>query len=438
MGKSNNPAYKSEIETHPISRRNVIQAAGAGGAVSLAGCIGGNDSEGITVGFLGPLQLDAGVGGRRSAEIAVEELNEQGGILDQELELISADSNATPSDARTEAESLIFDEGIDVLFGGYVSEVALGIADTVANANVPWFVTGAGTPRLVTENHGEDYEKYKNIFRVMSGNSDLQAEAQADYAEFLANQHDIDSFAVVTENAAWTQSTADNMPSLLQDRGLNVAMEERVELDTTDFSPLLDSVEESGADVMIKEVGLMDVAGMLQTWGANEYPFAMEGLNLLSLGVEFWDDTNGNCEYETTGWFGGGGAVEITDKTGSFLDAYTSRHDSRPRVPVIMGLATYDAINLYAEVVETVGSADYEDNLDGMVEELQGINYTGVAGNIEFFPPDHQYPNDVMVGEDHLPFTMLQWQADDDGGTRQCVYPEQYITSEHVLPSWIN
>jgi branched-chain amino acid transport system substrate-binding protein len=368
------------------SRRNFIRTAGAGAAgVSLAGCIGGGGGgEGITIGFLGPLQLDVGVGGERSAQIAVDRINENGGILDQEVELVSADSGANPSDAQTEVQSLISDENIDFLAGVYVSEVALGIIDRVAEANVPWMVCGAGTPRVTTEHVAQDYERYKNVFRVMSGNSDLQAENQARYIEFLSEQHGWDSFAIIPENAAWTEPTSELLPGFLEERGIEVALHERIEVDTTDFTPILDSVEESGADAIFKQFALVDGAGMLQTWGANEYPFAQEGLSIPALGVEYWDDTNGNCLYESSGWFGGCGAVNVTDNTESFLDEYQERHDSRPRIPVIMGLGTYDAINIYKNGVEEAGTADFNNDLDGIVEALEQTDHTGVSGQIQF------------------------------------------------------
>jgi branched-chain amino acid transport system substrate-binding protein len=104
-----------------------------------------------------------------------------------------------------------------------------------------------------------------------------------------------------------------------------------------------------------------------------------------------------------------------------------------------MGLGTYDAINIYKNGVEEAGTADYNNDLDGIVEALEQTDHTGVSGQIQFFAPDHEYPHDVKVSDDLLPFTQVQWQEDGDGGgVRECVFPEQFATAEHVLPPWLS
>jgi branched-chain amino acid transport system substrate-binding protein len=81
-----------------IGRRQFLGAVGGGAAVSVAGCLGGEevDEDVVTIGHLAPLELDMGIGSERSAEIAVDEINDDGGIMDTEVELVSVNTDATP------------------------------------------------------------------------------------------------------------------------------------------------------------------------------------------------------------------------------------------------------------------------------------------------------------------------------------------------------
>jgi branched-chain amino acid transport system substrate-binding protein len=61
---------------------------------------------------------------------------------------------------------------------------------------------------------------------------------------------------------------------------------------------------------------------MLSTWGANNYPFGEEGINVASMSPQYWGDTNGGCLYETTSESGAAGVAPITEKTVPFAKKY--------------------------------------------------------------------------------------------------------------------
>lgn len=111
-----------------VGRRRFIGAAGAGAvATTLAGCIGSGDDEGVTIGHLAPLENTQGIGSERSAELAAEEINEDGGIRDEDIEVVSANTRSDPSTAQDEASRLINQENVDLLVGTFSSEVSLNI-----------------------------------------------------------------------------------------------------------------------------------------------------------------------------------------------------------------------------------------------------------------------------------------------------------------------
>ena len=413
----------------------MLQATGVGVATGLAGCLGDDDDDTLTIGHLAPLALDMGRGSERSAELAVEEVNDDGGILDREVELISEDDEGLPGTAQTEAERLIDREDADFLVGTFTSESTQGIMNLVGDADIPFFISGSADPRTMQDHHGEDYDRYRNIFRSGPVNSDYQAEFLADYMEFLSDEHGWTQIAHIPEEAAWTASFSELVPGFLEERGLDVVMDIHLSRDTDDFVPVLDEVEDAGAEVLLKEFAHIPGPGMLSAWRENEYPFAQEGINVASMSPQFWDDTDGGCQYETTSESGGAGKAEITDKSVSLGEAYQDRFadEGRPTLPMYMGYNTYDAVHLYKDVVERAGTADFENDLDDIVDAALDSDFTGAAGQIQFHGPDHEYPHDVQAGVDLVPFPVTQWQA----GEKEAVYPAQYASADHVVPDWM-
>ncbi|CAI48823.1 ABC-type transport system periplasmic substrate-binding protein (probable substrate branched-chain amino acids) [Natronomonas pharaonis DSM 2160] len=422
-----------------VGRRRFLKATGAGAVtLGLAGCAdnGGEfDDSTFKVGHLAPLELDMGAGSERSADIAVDELNANGGVMDTDVELIHADTSAIPSEATRQAETLVQDENVDMLIGAHASEVVLAILDFVAESEIPFLVTGSAAPEVSTNYMGDDYDRYEMIFRPGPANSSYQVDELAGYAEYLNDEHGWTTFAQLAEQAAWTQFFTDNLPPALEDRGFDVEYNERISSETDDFSPILDAIEATGADAVFKQFSLLPGTGMLSEWRNSEYPFGQEGVSVPSMSPEYWDDTDGGCQYETTAESGGAGASPITDLTQPFTEEYEAVADGeRPTLPMYMGYCTYDGLMLYAEAVERAGTFDYRNNLQDILDELRATDFTGTTGQIVFGEEGSEFPNDVIAGPDGgAGFPVTQWID----GSKEIVYPRDIASADHQAAPWI-
>ena len=256
--------------TSTLDRRTAMKLGGAGALTALAGCSsgggngnnagssnggsssgsstsssnsGGGGSKGkVTVGLIEPLSRDVGVGAVRGAKIAIDEINNNGGINGRQVEFVKADSKFSASHSSNLVTQFVKQKNVDVLSGLLVSAVMLGIEDRVAHYGVPFLSVGDASPK-VTQNHmGKNYSKYQNVFRVTPPNADFEAKALANYAEFLSNEHGWTDFAVVTEDAGWNKPISAQTPGYLKQKGLNVVLNKRFSPKTKDFTPLLDKV----------------------------------------------------------------------------------------------------------------------------------------------------------------------------------------------------
>jgi len=156
---------------------------------------------------------------------------------------------------------------------------------------------------------------------------------------------------------------------------------------------------------------------------------------------EFWGQTEGICQYETTAQSGGGGVTDITDKTMDFVETYQDEYgdDGAPTKPMYMGFNTYDAIHFYSEVAEEAGTINYNDDLDDIVEAMHSVEYTGAAAEISLYGEDSDYPNDAKETRtdgkiSNYPVTQWQPNEDDEGGHQELVYPAANSSGDHIAP----
>lgn len=429
-----------------VGRRRFLGATGAGAmATTLAGCLGdfgvGSGGGGpIRIGHLAPLENSQGVGSERSGQLAVDQLNEDGGILDRDVELVSADTRADPSTTQGETERLIQQEEVDVLVGTFSSEATQAILDMVAELDVPFLITGSAAPSTITEFIGQDYGHYRNVFRSGPVNSNFQAEAMADYAEYLADLHGWTSYAFLADDASWTMPFSNILPDELRSRDFEVVHEDRLSVEIDDFSPVVGDLVDADPDALMRFFAHINGAPLLGAWHQQELDFGIEGIHVASMLPAFHELTEGAATYETTSQSGAAGVTDITEKTIPFVEDYQEAYaeEGEPSLPMYMGFNTYDAIYVYRNAVERAGTANYGNDLDAIVDAMLGTDYTGVAGTVRFYGRDSEYPHDLKEtrGEDGKisNFPITQWLPE---GEIECVYPERHRTADHVAPHWM-
>lgn len=453
---TNTPSDRSRACTNGVGRRSFIRAAGASATLGLlAGCSGGGDgggggenpdggggiSETVTIGHLAPLNNPLGIGSKRSAEMAVANINDDGGIADQTVEVVTKDTRASPSEARTVAGELVRQEGVDAIVGTFSSEVTQSIMDLVSEFNTPFLVTGSAAPSTITEFVAADYERYKNTFRVGPVNSHFQAEAISQYAGHLSDLRGWNTFAVVADDAEWTTVFRNRLVDLLKEADLDVPMVSGLATDTTSFGSVLDDVDSTGADAMFRFFAHINGGPMAARWAQGEYEFGIEGVHVASMLPAYYQLTEGAAAYETTTQSGAAGVTDITEKTVPFTEAYMAQYadaEDPPSKPMYMGYTTYDAMHVFRNAAERAGTVDHENNLDAIVDALLQTDFTGTTGQVQFYGPDETYAHDLKEERDSdgiiTNYPITQWRED---GSLECVYPEVQRTAEHAAPPWM-
>src|SRR6516165_4641753 len=154
-------------------------------------------AENIKVGFPIPLSGPTAVYGKpvlAGAEMAVQEINAQGGVLGRKVELLSRDSKANADEAVRLARELIIKDNVDFLAGTLTSAEAPAVS-TVAKENKIVFIAPTSKSTILTDAaHIHPY-----IFRV-SSNTDVEGLAGA---TLVARWKDVKTVATIAPDYAY-------------------------------------------------------------------------------------------------------------------------------------------------------------------------------------------------------------------------------------------
>src|SRR5262252_4001140 len=128
-----------------LSRRRLLQGAGAAGAFSAFPAISYAQAEVIKIGHLTPRTGFLGTLGEfavQAVDLSVEEINAAGGVMGRKIDLIKEDS-VNPQTASTKAERMVERDRVACIVGEISSASGLTISQ-VAQRNKVLFINTGG------------------------------------------------------------------------------------------------------------------------------------------------------------------------------------------------------------------------------------------------------------------------------------------------------
>ncbi len=208
-------------------------------------------AENVKIGNIIPLSgpsATVGQQGKAAREMAVEEINEAGGIKSlggAKLELLYADSESKPEKGVAEAERLINTEKVHVLTGCWNSAVTYPTTAVAERYGIPFVVPVSVSDKITDQG-------FKTVFRIAAKDSWWTR----DQFSFLADMQKefntkVEKLAFVYENGDWGKGFAGQWKELAQKAGYKVVLDEPYPSTTTDLSPVVQKIRRSKADVLM-------------------------------------------------------------------------------------------------------------------------------------------------------------------------------------------
>ena len=318
---------------------------------------------------------------KKGLDLAVEEINAAGGVNGKKLELIIRDDGANPGDAVRAAEELLSRENVQVLAGGFLSNIGLALGDFAKQRKVFFLASEPLTDKIVWQN-GNRY-----TFRLRPSTYMQVAMLIPETAKMGKKR-----WAIVYPNYEYGQSAAATFKQLLKAAQPDVEFvnEQATPLGRIDAGPVVQALADAKPD------GIFNV-----TFGADLAKFVREGntrglfkdravVSLLTGEPEYIDPLKDEApvDWLVTGypWYG----IDMPDHK-AFLDAYQKKFNDYPRLGSMVGYTTIKAL---AAGIKKAGDTDTEK----LITAFRGLEFDTPFGKAMFRPQDHQATVGAFVG----------------------------------------
>lgn len=347
------------------------------GAMMLIGGCGKSGEvakpETIKIGGMAPLTgalAIYGVTTTNGAELAVKEINENGGVLGKKIEYVMLDTKGDSTEAVMAYNKLV-DEKVAGIIGEVTSKPTLAVAEVAVQDNMP-LITPTGTQVDITE-------VGPNIFRVCFTNP-YQGKVLAITSKERLGANTV---AVMLNNSSdYSDGIAKAFIEESEKLGMKVMGVEGYADGDKDFRPQLTKLAAMNPDViLIPEY--YEQAALIATQ-AREV-----GVKSIFVGSDGWDgiaktlDQSAYAAIENSYFTNHFSMEDQSEKIQDFLKDYREAYKEDPSAFSALG---YDAVYMMKSAIEKAGSTDKQK----IVDALKGIEYDGVTGYLTF--DDHNNP----------------------------------------------
>ena len=336
---------------------------------------------------------------RQGWQLAVEEVNAKGGLLGRPVEVIARDDGGKPEEALRHAIELTSSEKVDVLAGGFLSNVGLALADH-AMKNKRLFVASEPLTDAIVWDKGNRY-----TFRLRPSTY-MQAAMLVEEAVKLPAKR----WATIAPNYEYGQSAVASFKELLKAKRPDVEFvaEQWPVLGKLDAGTTLQAVMQAKPDAIFNATFGADLAKLVREGNQRNVFPKIPVVSLLSGEPEYLDVLK---DETPKGWIVTGYPWDQLDgrEHASFAANYYKKFNENPKVGSVVGYATMQAI------FAAISKAKSTDN-EKLVAAMRGLKFSTPFGPAEFRALDHQSTMGAYVGKlDQRggKGTMVQWRYAD-------------------------
>jgi branched-chain amino acid transport system substrate-binding protein len=322
---------------------------------------------------------------KKGMDLAIEQVNAQGGVLGRPLELIVRDDSGNPGDAVRVAQALVTRDRVDVLAGTFLSHIGLAVSDFARQRKIFFLASEPLTDKLVWDN-GNRY-----TFRLRPSTY-MQVAMLVPEAVAMNKRR----WAIVYPNYEYGQSGVETFKALMRQAqpDIEFVVEQATPLGKIDAGSVVQALGDAQPDAIFNMLFAADLARFVREGNTRGLFKGREVVSLLTGEPEYLDPLKDETPegWLVTGypWYG----IQ-TPEHDAFLKAYQARFNDYPRLGSIVGYATIISL---AEGIRKAGSVDSEK----LVEAFRGLEVSTPFGDIVYRAEDHQSTMGSYVGRTRL------------------------------------
>ena len=211
-------------------------------AVLIVGCGGSDESNTTPIAIVGPVTgqyASFGAQMTNGGQMAVEDINEAGGVLGKKLDLQIGDDACDPKQAVAVANQMA-GNNVALVAGHYCSGSSIPASKVYAEADMVQISPASTNPAFTDDRAGP------NIYRVC-GRDDQQGGIAGKY---LATHFADKDIAIVHDKTAYGKGLADEVKKTLNAAGKQETLYEAITAGDKDYSALVSKLKRANIDVL--------------------------------------------------------------------------------------------------------------------------------------------------------------------------------------------
>ena len=326
----------------------------------------------------------SGLAIKRGIELAMDEINQRGGVLGKPMKLVVRDHSGLADRGLLNLRYFNSLNNLVAVFGGLHSPVVLAELKSIHQFEVPFLVPWAAATPIVSNNQSPNY-----VFRVS---------VRDEYAgEFLVNEalKNYTKIGLLLENTGWGRSNNKAMTVALEKRGL-VPELQWFNWGVMDFSPYIENLEAKGAEVILFVGNAPEGIHLVKTLAKRTQQIPV---------ISHWGITGGYFWKEVGRELGQINLTflqsysflkELTPRAIQLVDQYKSKYNIQSPEEIIAPVGTahaYDLTQMLAMAIEQADSLD-RSAIQQALESLP--RYEGVVKTYD--PPFTRERHDALDG----------------------------------------
>lgn len=446
-GSGSSGGSKGASKGKGVSRRDFVTGvgvAGVGGLVvggaagyflapddSSSGTSGSASGEDIKIGSVSPVTGPYSGDGQemvRGQELAIDEINDLGGLGGRKLVQVVADvSDLSPENYVQAAQRLVNQEKVAAVFSGYCTNNSTEFS-IYADAGVPMF-------HLNTLQANVDYVTDKGIDNIYQGcPSEIWygkgfVPLMQEWIKTDAWKPSSNTAAIVTSNDPYSISIAKAFQTEVKNIGWQVPIYEEVTAPNADWGPILSKIRANPPGLIYMTDYIPgDLASFAKQFSSSPTPsllYQQYGPSIPEY-LQLAGDAGYGVIWSTT-------IGTLPDQIGEdFLALYESTYDTKAGLSQAGG--QYDLVRLWAQTAAMAGDPFDFEKVNTL---LKNVIFRGVSGTIRWISDTElavaPYPD--LVNDPSLGMPHLTYQIQD--GKQVPVSPDPYTQGSFELPPWM-
>lgn len=382
---------------------------------------GQNDGEVKPIKFGGvwPLGDITGAQASKAAQLVIDELNANGGLLGRPVELIVIDSEFNPEKGAAAIERLATVDKVDFFVGGMASSVHLGQIPALKKYRKVTMWTGAAS-HLAEEAVGADQDWYFHLHPWDYNQGASYVEGWNDIAEKFSDIS-IERWFLAYEEGPFGSASFEATQTLFSDMEIDGEAFQSAAGGGGDYKAVLQRAKEYNPDVFIWAGYAADALPMMEQAKAIDFSPALFVGAPPGWPSDFGDSSL--AENVTLYGMWAPAINEVSSVSKKFYDGFVAKYDEVPAT--YFAPLGYTSIDIIVKAVEKAGTIE----TDAVIAALKAISYESPLGETISF-----VPSNIISNQGFRQQKILQWQ----NGVQEVLWPFEFATADPAYPftSW--